>query len=101
LDSGVHAFCVQVKSQSSPVDSPTLHQLVGVMQNIQADQGLLVSWGGFKISVNREIRNQFFRVRLWDQDDLIEQLLAAYERRPDDLHAETSEAGMDYRGTGG
>jgi restriction system protein len=51
-------------------------------------RGLLVTWGGFKSSVDREIPNQFFRVRLWDQDDLIEQLLAAYESLPDDLRAE-------------
>lgn len=88
LGFGRPRICVQVKSQSSPVDSPTLHQLVGSMQNVQADQGLLVSWGGFKSSVDREVPNQFFRVRLWDQDDLIEQMLAAYERLPDDLRAE-------------
>src|SRR5207244_7723358 len=45
---------MQVKSQESPVDTPTLHQLVGSMQNVGADQGLLVAWGGFKSSVDRE-----------------------------------------------
>jgi NAD(P)-dependent dehydrogenase (short-subunit alcohol dehydrogenase family) len=60
----------------------------GVMQNVQADQGLLVSWGGFKTSVDKEKASQFFRVRLWDQDDFINQLLAHYERLDDDLRAE-------------
>jgi hypothetical protein len=32
----------------SPVDSSTLHRLIGTMQNVQAAQGLLVSSGGFK-----------------------------------------------------
>jgi restriction system protein len=88
LGFGRPRICVQVKSQDSPVDSPTLHQLVGSMQNVQADQGLLVAWGGWKTSVDREIPNQFFRVRLWDQDDLIDQLLDAYDRLPADLRTE-------------
>jgi restriction system protein len=88
LGFGRPRICVQVKSQSSPVDSPTLHQLVGSMQNVQADQGLLVAWGGWKSSVEREIPSQFFRVRLWDQEDLIDQLLSAYDKLPEDLRAE-------------
>ena len=64
LGFGNPRICVQVKSQDSPVDSPTLNQLIGSMQNVQADQGLLVAWGGFKTSVDREIATQFFRVPL-------------------------------------
>jgi Restriction endonuclease len=43
-------LCVQVKSGDGPVDAATLKQLIGLMQNVQADQGLLVSQGGFKSS---------------------------------------------------
>jgi restriction system protein len=77
-----------VKSQESPVDSPTLNQLIGSMQNVQANQGLLVSWGGFKTSVDREVATQFFRVRLWDQDALIDQILEHYDKLDEDLRAE-------------
>jgi restriction system protein len=58
------------------------------MQNVQATQGLLVSWGGFKQSVRREEAAQFFRVRLWDQKRLIEEIMGAYERLDEDLQAE-------------
>lgn len=58
------------------------------MQNVQADQGLLVSWGGFKTSVDREIPAQFFRVRLWDQQELIGQLMQHYDRLSDEFKAE-------------
>jgi restriction system protein len=88
LGFGTPRICVQVKSQDSPVDSPTLNQLIGSMQNVHADQGLLVAWGGFKSSVDREVATQFFRVRLWDQDALIGQLLEHYERLDEDLRAE-------------
>jgi len=88
LGFGKPRICIQVKSQDSPVDSPTLNQLIGSMQNVQADQGLLVAWGGFKTSVDREVATQFFRVRLWDQDALIGQLLEHYEKLDEDLRAE-------------
>jgi len=81
-------ICIQVKSQDAPVDAPTLNQLIGTMQNVQADQGLLVAWGGFKSSVDKEAPTQFFRVRLWDQDDLIDQLLAHYDKLSEELRAE-------------
>lgn len=88
LGFGEPRIAVQVKSGESPVDRPTLDQLIGVMQNVHAQHGLLVSWGGFKNSIDRERATQFFRVRLWDQDTLIEQILANYEKLDDDIRAE-------------
>lgn len=88
LGFGNPRICVQVKSSDMPVDSPTLNQLIGSMQNVQADQGLLVSWGGFKSSIDREIPAQFFRVRLWDQDDLVDALLSNYDKLDEDLRTD-------------
>lgn len=85
---GEPRVCVQVKSGDSPLDRPTLDQLIGVMQNVQASHGLLVSWGGFKSSIDKEEATQFFRVRLWDQDELIGQILANYERLDEDIRTE-------------
>ena len=85
---GEPRICVQVKSGDSPLDRPTLDQLIGVMQNVQATNGLLVSWGGFKSSVDKEAAVQFFRVRLWDQQDIIDQVLDHYERLDEDIQAE-------------
>ena len=88
LGFGNPRICVQVKSSDMPVDSPTLSQLIGSMQLVQADQGLLVSWGGFKSSIDREIPAQFFKVRLWDQDDLVDALLSNYDKLDEDLQAD-------------
>jgi restriction system protein len=88
LGFGRPRICVQVKSTAAPVDRPTLDQLIGTMQNVHAEQGLLVSWGGFKSSIDREEAAQFFRVRLWDQDKLVEQILGHYESLDADLRAE-------------
>ena len=88
LGFGTPRICVQVKSSDTPIDRPTLDQLIGTMQNVQAEQGLLVSWGGFKSSVNKEEASQFFRVRLWDQEDLVDQLLLNYDNLDEELKAE-------------
>lgn len=85
---GEPRVCVQVKSGDSALDRPTLDQLIGVMQNVQASHGLLVSWGGFKSSVDKEEATQFFRVRLWDQGDLIDQVLAHYDKLDEEIRAE-------------
>jgi restriction system protein len=74
LGFGEQRICVQVKSGDSPVDLPTLNQLIGTMQTVNATHGLMVAWGGFKQSLEGERGRQFFRVRLWDQNDLIEQI---------------------------
>lgn len=88
LGFGSPRICVQVKTGDVPVDRPTLDQLIGAMQNFGAERGLLVSWGGFKSSVDREVAQQFFRVRLWDQDAVIEELLRHYDQIGDELKAE-------------
>jgi len=79
---------VQVKSSSSPVDVNVFRNLQGTLQTFRANQGLLVSWGGFKKSVLKEARTSFFSIRLWDAGDLLEAILKNYERIPADLQAE-------------
>ena len=77
-----------MKSEGNPIDRATLDQLIGTMQDFHAEQGLLVSWGGFKSSVDKEIPAQFFRVRLWDQKALIDEILQHYDKLDEDLRAE-------------
>lgn len=81
-------ICVQVKSGDSPADRPEFTQLIGAMQSVGADQGLFVSWAGFKQTVLKEVPTQFFKVRVWNENDLIEQLLANYDKLDQDLRAE-------------
>ena len=88
LGFGTPRLCVQVKSGDSPVDLATLTQLKGAMLNVHAQHGLLVSWGGFKSSVEREIPTQFFHVRTWDQDTIIDELLAHFDKLDAELRAE-------------
>jgi len=87
LGFGRPRICVQVKS-GGIVDHPTFSQLLGTMQSVQAEQGLLVSWDGFKPTVDKEVAKEFFRVRLWSQDTLIEELLAVYDKLDPKIRAE-------------
>ena len=88
LGFGNPRICVQVKSQTSPLERPVLDQLVGTMQHVGAEQGLLVCWGGFKNTILKEVPRLFFKVRVWDQNDLIDQLLAVYDKLDEDLQTE-------------
>ncbi len=58
------------------------------MADYAAEQGLLVCWGGFKDTVHREARTSYFRIRLWDQRDLLNALFDNYDRLDEDLRAE-------------
>jgi restriction system protein len=85
---GSPRLCVQVKSTDGQTDRPTLDQLIGAVHNFGADQGLLVSWSGFKSSVERERPQQFFKVRLWGQKEILEEFLSNYDKLDDDIKAE-------------
>jgi restriction system protein len=77
----VPRICVQVKSSDDPADVTVLRQMQGVLSTFGADVGLIVSWGGFKRSVEQEARRHFFRMRLWDADDLLEAVLEPDRKR--------------------
>lgn len=81
-------LCVQVKSSDTPVDVTVLRELKGVMDDFKADQGLLVSWGGFKQTVMNDSRRRFFEIRLWDAGDLVNEILDNYDQLSDDIQAE-------------
>jgi restriction system protein len=73
-------ICVQVKTGEA--DAPMVRDLQGTMENFGAETGLLVAWRGFKRGVREEARRRFFKIRLWDSDDLLDRLTAVYDRLP-------------------
>jgi restriction system protein len=88
LGFGSPRLCVEVKSESSPIDRPTVDKLLGAVTKFGAQEGLFVSWSGFKTNVQKELAASFFRVRLWTQKELLEALFAQYDNLDDDLKAE-------------
>jgi restriction system protein len=79
---------VQVKSGNVAADQPTLQALIGAVQDTHADQGLLVSWGGFKKPVEQRRNELFFRIRLWGRTEVLDALFEVYDRLPEELRSE-------------
>jgi len=79
---------VQVKSEASPVGDPVVQTLQGAMTRFQADQALLVAWGGVNRQAEKFLETTKFTIRVWDANDLIESLLRCYERFPESLRSE-------------
>ncbi len=81
-------LCVQVKATSQQQDIRVLRELKGIMKDFSAEQGLFVSWSGFKRSVLSEARRQFFEIRLWDAGDVVKAVQRYYEHFPEDIKAD-------------
>ncbi len=88
LGFGAPRLCVEVKSEESPIDRSTVDKLLGAVSKFGAQEGLFVSWSGFKSNVQKELAASFFRVRLWTQKELLEALFAHYDQFDEALRAE-------------
>ena len=77
-----------MKSSDSPVSINILRELQGTIENFNAEQGLLVTWGGYKASIAKETARQFFKIRIWDAEDLVRMVQTYYEQLPDVIQAE-------------
>ena len=58
------------------------------MQRVKATQGPLVSWGGFTRDALLESRTDFFSIRLWDQGNIIDEIIKCYDKFDSDIKAE-------------
>ncbi|HTU69556.1 MAG TPA: restriction endonuclease [Candidatus Baltobacteraceae bacterium] len=81
-------LCVQVKSGDTPVDVKILRELKGTVDNFKADIGLLVSFAGFRSSIPLEANHDHFKIRLWNDVDLMKAITENYDRLPEDLKAD-------------
>lgn len=89
---GNHGFeqprlAVQVKSGLTAVDTSVFREFQGVMRHFGADYGLIVSWGGFRPTVQREVPREFFRIRLWNDREFIDELTNVYDELPAPVRA--------------
>lgn len=88
LGFGSPRLVVEVKSEQSPIDRPTVDKLLGSVSKFGANEGLFVSWSGFKTNVQKELAGSFFRVRLWSQTEMLDALYDVYDKLDPDLRAE-------------
>jgi restriction system protein len=80
-------ICVQVKSEASSLDVGVLRELQATVTNFGAEYGLLVGWGGFKQSLVAEGKRLFFKIRLWDSADLLDNLFEVYPKLSPELQS--------------
>ena len=69
---------VQVKSQTGAVSDTVLQQLNGAIHRFQADQALLVTFGGVTGPAKTYLDTQYFNIRVWTIDDLIQAIYKHY-----------------------
>jgi restriction system protein len=73
-------IAVQVKNSISAMGVPDVNGLVGARTAFGADHALFVSWGGFTAQARQMARSEWFNLRLWDADDLVEEVTAVYDQ---------------------
>jgi restriction system protein len=79
---------VQVKSEASPIGAPIANQLLGAMSSRQAEQGLLVAWGGLTKPAEQLLSQHFFRVRVWSAAELMDAVFRTYDRLPEEIRTD-------------
>lgn len=77
----------QVKS-GGQVSDPVVRDLLGTMQHVGAEQGLLVAWDGVSSSARHSLQRERFRVRLWTSSDVVDAVLRVYENLPEAIRAD-------------
>lgn len=75
---------VEVKSEETQVGGPVVRGLQGAMLSNRSDQGLLVAWGGINSNAKRDIQSERLTMRVWDADDILDQLFDVYHKLPDE-----------------
>lgn len=79
---------VQVKSEPSPVGDPVVQTLQGALTRFNADQALLVAWGGVNKNAEKFLETTKFTIRVWDSEDVLNALFRSYEQLPEDIRSE-------------
>jgi restriction system protein len=87
LGLGEDRICVQVKSGDGTANHDVVLRLIGSVSNTQARTGLLVSIGGVNAAAQKELDNNFFKLRLWQMPDLLKALFRAYGELSDETRA--------------
>ena len=87
LGLGEDRICVQVKSGTGAANHDVVLRLIGSVSNTQAQTGLLVSIGGVNAAAQKELDNNFFKLRLWQMPDLLKALFRSYENLSDGTRA--------------
>jgi restriction system protein len=75
----------QVKARDKQTEASEVRELIGVMNRRKATSCLFVSWSGFTRAAEKEARDDWFSLRLWNSVDVVDALLRVYEKLPEEI----------------
>ena len=78
---------VECKSEAGQIGVQVLRGLHGTMASHNADQGLLVAWGGLNKPATQSIRTDRLTIAVWDAEAVLDHLFAVYDLLPDETRA--------------
>lgn len=84
LGLGEDRICVEVKSHVGPANQEVVLKLLGAVHTSGAQTGLLVSIGGVNGPARKLIDDNFFKLRLWQMQDLLKALFRNYDQLSDE-----------------
>jgi restriction system protein len=82
LGFGAERLVVQVKSGQRPASPHDIGGFAARLRRLDATRGLYVSMAGFSGLSRAEQRDDFFRMRYWDADALLDAVLRVYDLLP-------------------
>lgn len=77
---GLPRLAVQVKSSLKPVESHEVEAFCASARRRGSEAGLFVSWSGFRGNGATQPMQDFFALRQWDADQLVDEILRVYDR---------------------
>jgi restriction system protein len=77
---GLPKLVVQVKSSTRPVEQHEIEAFCASARRRGSEAGLFVSWSGFGGSDSAQAMQDFFALRQWDADQLVDEILRVYDR---------------------
>lgn len=84
---GLESPKIVVQVKTGTVERPMIQQLTGLVGSQGADFGLIVTWAGLTGPAREEVRSQRFRIKVWDNTDVVDAVLRNYGRLPEDIRA--------------
>jgi restriction system protein len=88
LGFGADRLVVQVKSGQRPVAGHEIGAFAARMQRLDATRGLFVALAGFSGLSRADQRDDYFRMRYWDADALLDAMLRVYDLLPANIRNE-------------
>ena len=58
------------------------------MRQFNAEQGLLVAWGGVTKALAKEAQRLFFEIRIWDDGEVVKALQQSYDALSEEIQTE-------------